>query len=293
MIKRLITGAVWSLLPCISLAQPVITQEPQDRAVAPGSAVNFRVAASSQTTVYYQWRFNGQDVPGATKRDLAFRATTVRAGSYAVSVRDASGERLSAPAQLQVLPRPRVLVQPRNTVVGIGRTMAFEVALNNSGPYTSIDWHNSNPIEGPHVIPDGLGADVHSTRLVVAECADNPIYEGLYWISVTNVVGGTVSRRARLTVVGPPTLVENPKDVSILAGQTARFRVAWAPDQAPWKTCQWFKEDTAIPGATARVLIIRQAQKTDAGWYWCAVSSVGGTSDSSMVELKILDLSQL
>jgi hypothetical protein len=288
--RGVIAGAVIGLqLLCSGPAQVVIVEAPQPCVAAPGTRVAFRVTASSGAQLFYQWQFNDVDVTGATNATLMFRATPARAGDYSVRIQDGRSEVSSVPVKLQVVPRPRVVMQPVNTIVGVGQTTAFQVELNASGPYTTIVWHNSNPVEGPHIIPDGLGADVHATRLIIAECADNPIYEGLYWISVTNAVGGTVSRRARLKVVGPPLIVRSPSDAVVRVGGAARFTVAWAPDEARRKACQWFKDGVAIPGATARVLNVLDATKQDEGWYWCVLASIGGRTESSMAQLKIIE----
>src|SRR4051794_20367073 len=102
MVKKVTTGVVLAVHFFLwnSSAQPIITQQPQDRAVTPGAWVAFKVAATSSTRLLYQWQFNGSDLPGATGRDLIFRATTQRVGAYAVRIRDADAEQLSAPALL-------------------------------------------------------------------------------------------------------------------------------------------------------------------------------------------------
>jgi len=260
--------------------QPAITQNPQDRAAAYGSAVSFSVAAQGTGPLHYQWQFNGDDLPRATGRTLSFLATPTRAGTYAVRVTDASGAQSSAPAHLLVQRRPAVTLQPKNTVVGVHGTAVFETTLNDSGPYTRIIWHNANPLEGSHEIPPNIGFVVDQPTLRITDCQNTDSYNGLYWIAVTNSVGGTVSRRAKLTVVGPPRLTAEPQDRTVRAGGSARFAVTIAPDAAPPKTCQWYKDGGAIAGATRRSLLLSHVQPGDQGNYYCVVTSIGGSTAS-------------
>ena len=197
--------------PLLLDAQPVITQNPESETVTAGRVVAFSVVAQGTAPLRYRWQFNGRNMP-VPGRTLRFVATPRRAGTYQAIVRDASGRiSYSAPAFLDVQPRspapspgqprPVILVQPRSTSVPEHGTAVFQVTLNNSAPYTTIVWHNDNPLEGRHQIPDGLGFNVHSPRLQIPNCLNADNYNGLYWIAVTNASGGTVSAKVRLTVV--------------------------------------------------------------------------------------------
>ena len=193
-------------------AQPVIIQNPESEEVVAGQYVKISVAADGVKPLRYYWQFNGRRLP-IIGRTLRFVATRRRAGTYQAIVRDARGNKtMSAPATLAVQPRtpptsgqprPAIVVQPSDVTVHEHGTAVFQVTLNNSGPYTTIVWHNDNPLEGSHQIPDGIGLNVHSTRLVIPNCLNADNFNGLYWIAVTNASGGTVSRKARLTVVTP------------------------------------------------------------------------------------------
>lgn len=263
------------------VAQPVITQNPTDRAATPGAVVSFAVGAEGSSPLRYQWQFNGTDLPNATGRILRMVASPTRAGIYSVRVADATGnERRSAPAKLQVMRRPVITVQPRNTIVGVHDTATFSVSVNDSGPYTRMIWHNSNPLEGSHEIPPQAADGVNTTTLVVEDCADNDSYNGIYWFAVTNSVGGTVSRRVRLTVIGPPQFTAEPQDRAVRQGGYTSFSVSVRPDGAPWRTYQWFFEDRPIPGATSRYLRLSKIQPDQAGFYSCAVTTIGGTTES-------------
>lgn len=182
-------------------AQPFITEAPQSQAVAPRTPVTLSVAVVSDVPVKYRWERNGRLLP-VRKPVITFKATRLRAGTYRAIVRDAAGNMaVTEPAVVTVKPPPVILIQPRDTVVKEHATAVFQAVLNNSGPYTSIVWHNDNPREGSHQIPDTIGIDPHKTRLEIPNSLNVDYYNGIYWLAVTNEVGGTVSAKVILTVV--------------------------------------------------------------------------------------------
>lgn len=188
-------------LPLLVAAQPAIIQAPESVTVAPGRLVSIAVAAAGAEPLQYRWLFNDRELRARGPK-LRFIAGKAREGLYRAIVRDGEGNQtISGPAEVKVRRKPVILIQPRNRKVAEFGTAVFNTRLNNSGPYTTIVWHNDNPLEGSHQIPDGLGFDVHSPRLVIPNCLNADNYNGLYWLAVTNEAGGTVSRKVRLTVV--------------------------------------------------------------------------------------------
>lgn len=287
--KGIVCAAAMLAVAASSTAQPAITEDPQDRTAVPGATVYFRVLAQGTGTLRYQWQFNGQDLPNARTKVLRLLATPTRAGSYSVRVFDDGGERSSGPARLEVVLRPRVVQQPRNTVVGVHGTATFETLLNESGPYWRMIWHNSNPLEGSHEIPEGLGFEVDQPTLTIPNCLDTDSYNGLYWLAATNAAAGTTSRRARLTVVGPPVFSRTPPDKVVRWGGTASFTVQLVPDAALQKTFQWYKDGKPIAGATTKRYTIVNAQPADAGNYYCTATSIGGSASSWGAQLTVID----
>jgi hypothetical protein len=285
-IRSMKVGCVRVCLAAALLAkargQPVITEEPQSRTVKPGVSVQFKVGAVGATPLRYQWQFNNVNIPAATTRTLNFYATASRAGTYSALVSDANGNtQVTQPASLEVQPRPVILGQPKNVIVGEHGTAVFDVRMNNSGPYTGVQWWHHSAEEPHHPIPEAPDYyDVHSFHFAIPDCNNNGTYNGLYWIMVTNRVGWTVSRRASLTVVGPPRLTSEPQDRLVRAGGTTSFSVSILRDAAGPKTKQWYRDGQPLPGQTGRTLTLYRVQPDDQGTYYCVVSSSGGTTTS-------------
>ena len=191
-------------------SQPAIVQNPQSQTVMPGTIVNLSVEAEGTAPLRYRWKHNGHYMT-SHKPYVRFVARSRRAGTYLAMVRDASKQWTTstvATINVQTIPlaghaAPVILAQPQDTTVHEHDTAVFTVKLNNSAPYTTIVWHNDNPLEGPHQIPDGIGLNVHNPTLVIPNALDVNYFNGIYWLAVTNAAGGTVSRKAVLTVTRP------------------------------------------------------------------------------------------
>jgi len=80
---------------------PLITVQPVSLATTPGSTAVFSVTALSLPPLAYQWRFNGETLPGATESSLAVSNVQVsNLGAYSVLVMNQDGTSLSSTATL-------------------------------------------------------------------------------------------------------------------------------------------------------------------------------------------------
>jgi hypothetical protein len=97
-------GAALWLVPQLVFGQaPVINTQPQPRTVDPGETATFSVTAGGAQPLRYQWRLNGQNIPGATNSTLVFAsAQPTNGGSYSVAVINTNGGVQSRTAVLLV-----------------------------------------------------------------------------------------------------------------------------------------------------------------------------------------------
>src|SRR4029077_4799526 len=112
-------GAVVSSNAALVVLIPAtILTQPQSVSVFPSNTITFSVTAVSNSSIRYQWRFNGADISGATNASLSI--TNVQPnqdGQYAVVVTDSVGPVVSSTARLMVLVQPQITVQPTNRTV--------------------------------------------------------------------------------------------------------------------------------------------------------------------------------
>ena len=98
------TGVGVKLLTSSASQTISITSSPQSQATNAGANVTFTVALVGVSPIHFQWRFNNQNLAGATNASLTLNAVGAgNAGSYSVVVWNAYGTTTSAPAQLAVL----------------------------------------------------------------------------------------------------------------------------------------------------------------------------------------------
>jgi hypothetical protein len=84
---------------------PTITTQPASQAALAGRPVTFSVTAAGTPVLVYQWGFNGNDLPGATRSALTItNPTPLNVGSYAVRITNSYGAILSSNASLGFIP---------------------------------------------------------------------------------------------------------------------------------------------------------------------------------------------
>jgi hypothetical protein len=132
--------------PAALLTGPVvITQQPANLNVRPGSNALFAVTAKGVSPVTFQWRFNGVILPDETNATLTvFNAQTAHVGSYDVVVANSYGLLTSKPALLGLLINPAITVQPVSQSVAVGGSVTFSVAVTGSPAPFTFEWRRGS-----------------------------------------------------------------------------------------------------------------------------------------------------
>ncbi|OYT86912.1 MAG: hypothetical protein CFE46_14290 [Burkholderiales bacterium PBB6] len=107
---------------------------------------------------------------------------------------------------------------------------------------------------------------------------------------VTNSAGSVTSSAATLTVTTTdgstvPTISSQPASLSVAAGASASFSVTATGSGT--LAYQWFKDGTAISGATAATYSVSSTTSSDAGSYTVTVSNSAGSVTSSAAVLTV------
>lgn len=255
---------------------PQLTAQPQPATVCEGQSVVLSVGAQ-ETTLTYQWRRNGQNIPGATQATYQFMATLSDAGIYDVVVSNACGSVTSDTVRVTVKERPRITQQPpASLTVCVGQSVTLRVTATGTG--LRYQWRrNGTPIPG---------ATQSSYTIAAVQPADSGIYDV--------VVSGeceppAYSTQTELRVTGPPQIVEHPQSQSVRVGQSVTFRVQAQGQNLQY---QWRKNGVAIAGATQPQYTIAAAQLADAGLYDCLVWNECGQSVSQAAQLTVVQPGQ-
>jgi hypothetical protein len=109
---------------------------------------------------------------------------------------------------------------------------------------------------------------------------------GAYRVVVSNSSGAVTSRVARLNVLSPPRIVEQPQPLVRILGQSATFKVL--AEGNPQIKYQWIFNSTALAGETNAMLTIPSVSPNHQGKYSVAISNSLGTVTSLNPSLTVL-----
>lgn len=235
---------------------PRITSEPTGDTLCTGEPMTLRTTATG-SSLTYQWRKNGVDISGATTASYALSSTSPSDdGLYDVIVSGiCDPPDTSGPASLLVLPVPSLTTQPTDTTLCAGGTARFHAA--GSGLALTYQWRKDG-IDLPGAV---------DSTLTISNVSRDDI--GRYECVVSRGLCGITSDGAFLGVRLPPTIVEQPGNVAVCAGQPGSISLLIEGDDL---TYQWRREGVDIPGATGPTLEFGTVTPADTGNYDVVVS---------------------
>jgi hypothetical protein len=216
------------------VGRPFLTAPITDRVGALGGKVYFRMQASGQHPLSYQWRCNGTNLPGATNMLLTLtNLQASQAGFYSVVVSNAFGTNISREASLTTAPF-FITQHPRSAWVLTNASTNFQISVKSSFPL-SYQWRfNTGDIVG-------------ETNATLALSNITAAAGGSYLVVVSNSFGAVTSAVATLTVVAPENAFSVPylydgwfiTRFSGIPGIT--YAIEWTPSLYPpdW---QWLNE---------------------------------------------------
>ena len=252
---------------------PAMVVQPTNEAVVVGSTATLSVVASGTSPLAYQWLFNGLILTNATNSDLVISNAQVSdSGRYRANVSNPFGSARSITVTLQVGVPPVIIAQPTNLTVPPGAMASFTVGATGTAPL-SYQWSL-----GGTNLP---GATTNSLVIPNAQLSD----AGSYAVLVSNPFGSAASANAVLTVGIAPAIVLQPSNQLASVGASATF--AALANGTPPLAWQWSFNGTNLPGATNNVLVITNAQLSDAGTYAAQVANPLGSDTSSNAVLSV------
>jgi sugar lactone lactonase YvrE len=181
------------------LTHVVILAQPRSVTTPLGSTVLFSV----QTNAYYwylygyQWRHNGQTIPGATS--LALTVSNIQlsdAGRYDVVVTGLLDGVTSSTAILSIGQPIQFVVQPQDASVVVGSSAAFHVEVTGDGPFTYQWLSNSVLGVAPPTSVEGPAYQGATTPTLVVGPASLTSGSTQYICEVTDAHGSPVRSRA-------------------------------------------------------------------------------------------------
>jgi hypothetical protein len=259
--------------PANWIAVPIVRPRVTVQTWLPGPQVRtnlvFRITASGEGTVTFQWRLNGIDIPGATGPQLAMdEYPLLGSGWYDVRVTDQNGSVLSPRVHLILLIAPSIVQQPIGRFGMPGDSVTFTVAVTNTStlPIT-YRWRRGGVAVSPTLVVDAFTSTLTVPPLVLS-------YAGPYNVVVSNAAMGTSP--GLTSSVAPLVVVVPPANVMAASGSNAVFRSTVSAGANPvW--LQWAFNGALLSQQTNATLTISNVQATDEGFYTLHATNSFGT----------------
>ncbi|GIV55847.1 MAG: hypothetical protein KatS3mg040_0615 [Candidatus Kapaibacterium sp.] len=238
-----------------------IAVHPQSQSVCTGNPLVLSVNATG-AGLAYQWRFNGNPISGATSATYTIaNPTTANAGSYSVVVSGTCNSVTSNTAVVTVNVSATIAQHPQSQTVCPGATVSFGVQINSDATMPTFQWQkNGINITG--------NTTATSPTLVLTNVSANDAAQYRCVITTPCQPNGITSQAASLTV-NPITQITQQPQSQTVCEQSALSLVVGAIGSN--LQVQWYKNNTAIPGATGFALNFSSVQLGDAGTYYAIV----------------------
>ncbi len=249
----------------------IVTQHPANDTVYTGRRITITMSASGTAPLSYQWQKNNVDIQGATgRRYIKDDAVLADVGYYRCVVSNGGGKDTSAAAKLSVFQTVYITGQPSPVVVNVGESATFSVTAAGHEPII-YRWQKNN------ITISGATSATYTIPSVAMSDA------GFYRCRVSNGGGSVNSNIALLSVNGPATIIQHPKDSIGWTGNEITFGVL-ATGTAPL-AYQWQKNSVNITNQTSPLLTLDSLTMSDSGYFRCIVSNIAGVDTSNTARL--------
>lgn len=181
---------------------------------------------------------------------------------------------------------PSFTTQPTNRTVLVGQSLELSTAATGN-PSPSYQWQRkaTGVLTWSNLVESGTFVGSASPLLEVQNTTTNLSGDQFRCIA-TNALGSVTSKVASITVLAPPSITQQPTNLTVNAGKPATFNVA--ASGTPPLSYQWFKGGQKLVGATSKTFTIAASKATDASDYSVTVTNLAGKVGSSNATLTVL-----
>jgi len=287
--------SVNSVTAQLTVNDPGITLQPVGQVVAPGSTVQFEVAAAGSGTLIYQWMrgnfplTNGVRISGADGPllSIANADKALDEGEYYCIVDGGADPPIESNRANLIVGNPLIVKNPDSLEVLAGANAVFEVEAVGVAPLIYV-WRKN----GQNLVASGKYTGISTPTLTILNVDESD--EGVY---TCRVVGQNIveSNGATLKVLGAPVIdgVQTIPASGIVPLQgPAAFTVIVSDGATPF-TYQWrrngvaISNDARISGANSATMTISSSILADTGSYDCLVTNGVDTVGFDSVSLTV------
>jgi hypothetical protein len=179
---------------------PTISEQPSSQLVNIDQPVSFNVTASGDPLPVYQWRFNGEDIPGANNSSYFIaNAQPAQMGQYDVVVQNIYGSVVSRTVSLWVNHPPAFMSAPTTRHVYIGDDASLSIGLNGYPPPRNY-WYRDGDFIG-----SSTSTNWPIPSAVLADAGD-------YYVVASNFMGMATSGTGFVRVLDDQNNIPFPAD---------------------------------------------------------------------------------
>lgn len=276
---------IWLMALIITLAlhshayAVTVSSQPSDTSVTEGQSVSFRLAATTTTggSIAYSW-FKDRTRLSNTSSSLSISSVTAsNAGSYSCMVADSASTYVCKSFTLTVNSAAPVNItqQPVSWSAVEGTATKVSVAASGSGPISYQWYKNGTAISG-----------ATSSSLSISSVTSSNA--GNFHVIVKNGISSVTSATATLTVTQPfqaVSITQHPVSKVVMEGSGVSLNVAASGSGT--LSYQWYKNGTAISGATSSLFSIASAITSNTGNYYAVVRNSSSSATSNTVSLSV------
>jgi hypothetical protein len=263
-------------LPFLDL--PTFTLQPGNTIGYLGHTVTFKATAVNGT-ITYQWRKDGEDIPGATSSSLPLAdLKEADEGTYSVIASNTRGHVSSTLAvlTLEEATPPTITQQPQSQYAVFGGSVTFTAAATGV-PDPTFQWRRDGT-----ELTGATDASLTLNNLTPSDA-------GTYTVVASNPGGSVTSSDAVLqlftTLPTAPAIADQPDDLECGVGDPATLAVQVTGTDP--LSFQWYKDGTAISGATETTLMLEFVLPSDVGEYHVVATNPYGSAESTHATLTV------
>ena len=227
-----------------------------------GAGATLWVSVFGSPPLYYQWRFNGADLPGQNANSISIPSDPANAGDYSVMVTNNYGAATSSVATVEL--GPRITEQPRNQTVLAGGQTYFYIRLDACQP--RYQWRLNEAS-----LADQTNYFLRIDSATVADVGDYTVVVTDSWRSVTSAV-------AHISLYGlAPAITRQPVDlIDFYWGTNIYFGVEYIAAEPP--RFQWRFKDANLSGETNQFLVLPASPDRQGGYSVVLSNSFGSVT---------------
>ncbi|MDB6032210.1 MAG: hypothetical protein JWM16_2548 [Verrucomicrobiales bacterium] len=268
----------------LTIVEPTNAVAPLSQEVLPGTNVMLTFSGSIPDGFSPRWTRSGTEIPGETNAQLILtNVHSEDAGTYTVLLTNAvTGEFITArPSQLLVAQPATILVHPRPQFVRPGSNAFFSVTAAGYGTKTFQWFFNDIEIGG------ATNSSLNLSNIQLS-------HEGIYSVTVSNVLGGARSTNAPLFILVNPVIYQSPLSQTVVQGGSITLSASASGRPGPL-TYRWLSNGVMVSRATLNdsncfftITNMQPTARTNTFYYRVSVTNLAGLANSASVPITVL-----